>query len=190
MAQDSDSIIIGCWVAFFVYWLVSALRVKATAEKQSRWSALRHRIPVGLSWFLLAYRGSLPPPLNSPMTPRTDFTQFIGAAICLAGLLVTIWARRTLAGNWSSDVTLKQGHELVKAGPYRFVRHPIYTGLLVMSLGTAMDNGHLRAWLALVVMFIGFWIKLSQEEQLMLRYFPDAYPAYRKQVKALVPFVI
>jgi protein-S-isoprenylcysteine O-methyltransferase Ste14 len=190
MAKDADHIIIGCWVAFFVYWFISALKVKVTAEKQSRRSALRHRIPIGLSWFLLAYRGPLPSPLNAPLTPRTDFTQIIGAAVCVAGLLVTLWARRTLAGNWSSDVTFKQGHDLVKAGPYRFVRHPIYTGLLVMCLGTAMDIGHLRAWLALVVMFIGFWIKLTQEETLLLRHFPDAYPAYRKQVKALVPFII
>ena len=126
----------------------------------------------------------------SPLTPRTDTTQIIGAAICLAGLLVTIWARRTLAGNWSSDVTFKQGHELVKAGPYRFVRHPIYTGLLLMCLGSALDIGRLRGWLGLVLVFVGFWIKLKQEETLMLQHFPDDYPAYRKQVKALVPFVV
>jgi protein-S-isoprenylcysteine O-methyltransferase Ste14 len=189
MAKDADSIIIGCWVAFFVYWLISAQKVKAIAEKQSLPSALRHRIPVGFGWWLLAYRG-FPPPLNSPLTPRTDTTQIIGAAICLAGLLVTIWARRTLAGNWSSDVTFKQGHELVKAGPYRFVRHPIYTGLLLMCLGSALDIGRLRGWLGLVLVFVGFWIKLKQEETLMLQHFPDDYPAYRKQVKALVPFVV
>jgi protein-S-isoprenylcysteine O-methyltransferase Ste14 len=106
------------------------------------------------------------------------------------GLVVTIWARRTLAGNWSSDVTFKQGHELVRRGPYRFVRHPIYTGLLVMGLGTAVNTGRLRCWLGIVVVGIGFWIKLKQEERLMLRHFPDEYPAYRKQVKALVPFII
>jgi len=189
MAKNADSIVVGCWIIFFVYWLISAQKVKAVAEKQSRLSALRHRIPVGTSWVLLAFRG-FPPPLNSSLTPRTDFTQIIGAAVCVAGLLVTVWGRRTLASNWSSDVTFKQGHELVKAGPYRFVRHPIYAGLLVMCLGTAMDIGQLRTWLALVVMFVGFWIKLKQEETLLLRHFPDAYPAYRKDVKALVPFVI
>lgn len=103
---------------------------------------------------------------------------------------MTIWARKILAGNWSSDVTLKQGHELVKAGPYRFVRHPIYTGLLLMCLGAAIDIGLLRAWLGVALVFVGFWIKLNQEETLMLRHFPDDYPTYRKQVKALVPFVI
>jgi protein-S-isoprenylcysteine O-methyltransferase Ste14 len=118
MAEISDSTIIGCWAAFLLYWLISAQKVKAIAEKQSLASALRHRILVGLGWWLLAFQG-LPPPLNSHLTPRTDLTQTIGAAICVAGLLVTIWARKTLAGNWSSDVTFKQDHELVKAGPYR-----------------------------------------------------------------------
>jgi protein-S-isoprenylcysteine O-methyltransferase Ste14 len=78
----------------------------------------------------------------------------------------------------------------VKAGPYRFVRHPIYTGLLVMCLGSAIEIGRLHCFLSLVVVGLGFWIKLKQEESLMLRHFPVEYPVYQKQVKALVPFVI
>ena len=190
MGNSADSIILGCWVTFFVYWVTSALKVKAIAEKQSLGSVLRHRIPIGLSWFLLAFQGRLPSPLNSHFTPRTRFTQILGAAICLVGLFVTVWARRTLAGNWSSDVTFKQNHELIQAGPYRFARHPIYTGLLVMCLGTTVDVGRARTWLAVVVMLIGFWIKLRQEETLLRRHFPDAYPAYQKQVKALVPLLL
>jgi protein-S-isoprenylcysteine O-methyltransferase Ste14 len=151
---------------------------------------VQHRIPIGLIWFLLAYRGPLPLPLNSPLTPRADLTQILGAAICVSGLLITIWARRTLAGNWSSDITFKQDHELIRAGPYHFVRHPIYTGVLVMGLGAALAIEHLRVWLAVGVMFLGFWIKLKREEALLLRHFPVTYPAYQKQVKATVPFVL
>jgi protein-S-isoprenylcysteine O-methyltransferase Ste14 len=189
MAKISDSIVLGCWIIFLAYWLVSAFTVKRTAEPQRLLSALAHRVPVGLGWFLLAYQ-ELPPPLNLMLMPHTDWARVIGAAICVFGLFVTIWARWTLAGNWSSDVTFKQGHELVKTGPYHFVRHPIYTGLLVMCLGSAIEIGRLRCFLSLVVVGIGFWIKLKQEERLMLRHFPAEYPAYQKQVKALVPFVI
>jgi protein-S-isoprenylcysteine O-methyltransferase Ste14 len=189
MVAISSHIIVACWITFLVYWLFSAQRVKAIAEKQSLLSALAHRIPVGLGWWMLIY-WRFPPPMNLKLIPRTDLTLLAGAAICVYGLWVTIWARRTLAGNWSSDVTFKQGHELVRTGPYRFVRHPIYTGLLAMSLGTAIENGQLRCFLAIVVVGIGFWIKLSQEERLLLRHFPDDYPAYQKQVKALVPFII
>jgi len=189
MAMTPDSILLGCWIVFLAYWLMSALAVKRTAEPQSLLSAMAHRIPVGLGWFLLAYQG-LPPPLNLVLIPRTDWARVIGVLVCMFGLCVTIWARQTLGGNWSSNVTFKQGHELVKTGPYRFVRHPIYTGLLVMCLGSGIEIGRLRCFLSLVVVGIGFWIKLKQEERLMLRHFPDEYPNYQRRVKALVPFVI
>jgi protein-S-isoprenylcysteine O-methyltransferase Ste14 len=187
MAKISGLIVIGCWIIFLAYWFISAFRQKPLAEGQSWAATLAHRIPVGLGWFLLAYPG-LPPPLNRVLVPHTSWALTSGAAICGFGLFVTIWARWTLAGNWSSDVTFKQGHELIRTGPYRIVRHPIYTGLLVMALGTAM--GPLRCWLGIVVVGVGFWIKLRQEERLMLRHFPNEYPAYQKQVKALIPFVI
>ena len=186
MVTISNEIIIACWLTFLVYWLISAFRVKATAEHQSEVSAAAHRIPVGLGWFLLAFQG-LPPPMNLVLVPRTDWALAIGVVICVLGLFVTIWARWTLAGNWSSDVTFKHEHELVKSGPYRFVRHPIYTGLLLMCLGSAIEIGRLRCGLSLVLVGLGFWIKLKQEEKLLLRHFPDTYPAYRKQVSALVP---
>ncbi|HEV2693044.1 MAG TPA: isoprenylcysteine carboxylmethyltransferase family protein [Verrucomicrobiae bacterium] len=189
MPTASDHIIIICWLTFIVYWYLSAQKVKTSVEKQSLESALRHRLPVGLGCWLLAYR-KFPAPLNSPLTPCTNLTQFTGAAICVCGLLVTIWARRTLAGNWSSDVTFKEGHELMRTGPYRFVRHPIYTGLLLMCLGSALDIGQLRGWLGLLLVFLGFWIKLKQEETLLLRHFPGTYPVYRKEVKALFPFIL
>ena len=189
MVELSGHIILACWITFLAYWLISARRTKVIAEKQSRLSALAHRIPVGLGWWLLAYP-RLPPPMNLVLLPRTHWTVVMGIVTCVYGLSVTIWARRTLAGNWSSDVTFKQGHELIRTGPYRFVRHPIYTGLLIMSLGTAIEIGRLHCWLSIVLTSLGFWIKLTQEERLLLRHFPDEYPAYQQQVKALVPFVI
>jgi len=189
MEKITGAIIIGCWIIFVGYWLISAPGQKATAERQTLLSALAHRIPVGLGWILLVYR-RWPPPLNRILTPHAGWVLVSGAVICMFGLWVTLWARWTLAGNWSSDVTFKREHELVSTGPYRFVRHPIYTGLLVMCVGSAIDSGRLPAWLGVVVVGIGFWIKLNQEERLLLRHFPDTYPAYRKRVKALVPFVI
>jgi protein-S-isoprenylcysteine O-methyltransferase Ste14 len=189
MTTITGLIILGCWIIFAGYWLISALRVKAIAERQSVGSALAHRIPLGFSYILLAVR-HWPPPMNLPVTPQADWARAMGSLVCVLGLFVTLWARWTLAGNWSSDVTFKQDHELIKTGPYRFVRHPIYTGLLIMSLGTALDFSKLHCWLALPLMTAAFWIKLRQEERLMLRHFPDDYPAYQKQAKALVPFII
>ena len=189
MEQTANGIVIGCWVYFVVYWMISAAHGKKILERQSLASALAHRIPIALGWWLLVFR-RFPPPMNWQAIPHTDLFLVLGTAICISGLYVTIWARRTLAGNWSSDVTFKQGHELIRTGPYRYVRHPIYTGLLIMCVGTAVEIGALRCWIGAVVVTIGFWIKLSQEERLLLRHFPEEYPRYRKEVKALVPWLI
>jgi protein-S-isoprenylcysteine O-methyltransferase Ste14 len=189
MTAISSDIIITCWTIFVTFWWVSAARTKPIAEKQSLQSALAHRIPVGLASWLLAVP-KFPPPLNHVVLPRNVFSQIIGVVICVGGLSVTLWARRILAGNWSSDVTFKHGHELVRTGPYRFVRHPIYTGLLLMFLGTAIYIGELRGFLSIPLVTIGFWIKLRQEERLLRQHFPETYPIYQQEVKALVPFVI
>ena len=124
------------------------------------------------------------------LTPATYEMLLAATAVCIAGLLITLWARFTLAGNWSSTVTFKQGHELIRRGPYRFTRHPIYTGILVMAVGVAMESGRACAWCGVGLWVLGLWIKLKQEEALMLQHFPDQYPAYQKEVKALVPFVL
>jgi protein-S-isoprenylcysteine O-methyltransferase Ste14 len=183
-----NRIIIACWCFFFLYWLMSALRTKPIAEMQSPSSALAHRLPVALGWWTLAVPGL--GPLSRQILPHTSLLQIMGSVICVWGLVFTIWARRTLAGNWSNDVTFKRDHELIRTGPYRFVRHPIYTGLLVMAVGTALAVGQLRGPVSVLLFAIGFWIKLRQEERLLVRHFPDAYPAYQHEVKALVPFVI
>lgn len=182
-------IIIACWWIFFIIWLISAFRTKRIAERQSVESALAHRIPVGIGWWLMLFP-KWPGLLGRQVIPRTALLQVISAAICVLGLIFTLWARQTLAGNWSSDVTFKQDHELIRIGPYRIVRHPIYTGLLVMFLGTAMFIGQVRGGVSLLLITIGFWIKLRQEERLLLRHFPDTYPVYQREVRALVPFLI
>ncbi len=102
---------------------------------------------------------------------------------------MAIWSRKTLGVEWSQDVELKQGHKLIERGPYRFMRHPIYTGHLLMGLGTAIASGLLIAFVGVASFAIGFWIKLRQEERLLLRGFPDEYPAYQSRVKALIPYL-
>ncbi len=113
----------------------------------------------------------------------------MGVAICALGLSVAIWSRKTLGTEWSRDVEFKRGHKLVQGGPYRLMRHPIYTGHLLMGLGTAITSGSLIAFAGLTSFALGFWIKLNQEESLLLRSFPNEYPAYKTRVKALIPYL-
>ena len=87
-------------------------------------------------------------------------------------------------------MAFKRGHELVEKGPYSVVRHPIYTGMLIMVLGTAIVAGALAQIVAIVFVFVGFWIKMKQEEALLVTHFPNEYPAYQKRTKRIIPFVL
>ena len=109
---------------------------------------------------------------------------------CSAPLRLALWARRTIGGNWSSVVTLKQDHELIERGPYRFVRHPIYSGFLLMAVGTAILHARAGEFVFCGFLLLGLWFKLRAEEDLLTRHFPDSYPQYRRRVKALIPYVL
>jgi protein-S-isoprenylcysteine O-methyltransferase Ste14 len=87
-------------------------------------------------------------------------------------------------------VTFKQDHELIESGPYALARHPIYTGLIVMALGTAINYGRAIGFVLLVALCGGLWGKARQEERVMSRHFPDAYPHYKMRVRAIIPFVL
>lgn len=175
-----------CWVLLVVYWNVSARSVKPAAEPQSLAARLA-RMPVWLGFGLLLVAWARP--FGIAAIRRTALSDSVGVAICAFGLFVAIWSRKTLGTEWSQDVELKRGHKLVQGGPYRFMRHPIYTGHLLMALGTAIASGLLVAFAGLAAFAVGFWIKLNQEESLLLRSFPDDYPAYRTRVKALIPYL-
>jgi protein-S-isoprenylcysteine O-methyltransferase Ste14 len=179
-------LILACWTSLGFYWNVSARTIKSAAERQS-FAARLARMPVWLGFILFV--AAWVHPFGLIVIRRTVFLDSIGVAICALGLFVAIWSRKALGAEWSRDVELKQGHKLVECGPYRFMRHPIYTGHLLMGLGTAIASGLLVAFVGLALFIGGFWTKLNQEERLLLRSFPDEYPAYKARVKALIPYV-
>jgi len=179
-----------CWMLFAVIWLLAAFATKKTVYKESRVQRLRYIIPLLLGWFLLAKGRRLSDPLNHRVIPHVDALAWIGAVLCIAGLIFCVWARFTLGRNWSGVVTLKGGHELITSGPYALVRHPIYTGLLTMFVATVIVLGHIAGLIAVPFVFVSFWVKLRYEETLMLKKFPNEYAAYQQRVKRLVPFVL
>lgn len=105
------------------------------------------------------------------------------------GVAFAIWARVFLGGNWSSAVTIKADHELVRNGPYALVRHPIYSGTLLALLGTSIVFHAMRGLLAFGVAFLALRIKSRREEVFMMQEFGAEYVGYMKTVKALIPFV-
>jgi len=181
--------IIVCWAVFAAYWAAAAASTKRTAQRQNWESRVWYGLLLVLAFALLLGAAPLDP-LTRRVVPPIPALEVLAALLCAGGLILAIWARRTIGANWSGLVTLKRDHELVTRGPYRYVRHPIYSAILAMFLATALAIGQLGALVGFVLCFASFWIKLRQEEALMMQHFPDKYPAYRARVKALVPFVI
>lgn len=183
----SSQIIAGCWTIFLLFWTVSAFFVKPTVERLKSSAAIRGAIVLAIVIvLLLARRGYA---LRLFPLPPTALRSGVAAVICVLGLLLALWARVTLGRNWSATVTFKEGHELIRTGPYGLVRHPIYTGFLLMIIGTVIFIGRIEGVILVAVVTAGFWIKLRAEERLMATHFPTEYAAYKAKTKALIPFV-
>ena len=121
--------------------------------------------------------------------PVAPIWQRVGLALTILGLAFAVWARIHLGRFWSGRVTLKEDHKLIRSGPYAFVRHPIYTGLLTAGSGTVLARGTLAALVGLALIGLAFWMKIRAEENLLTSHFGETYREYRRQVAALIPFL-
>src|SRR6266699_1409442 len=179
-----------CWLVFVAIWVIAAVSTKRTVYRETRAQRLRYWVLLVIAYLLLLYGRRLPYPFNLGIIPHVAPTAWAAAVLCVIGLAFAVWARVTLGRNWSGVVTLKEGHELVERGTYRLVRHPIYTGMLIMFFATARVQSHLAGFAGVLLMFASFWIKLGHEEGLMLQQFPERYAAYQQRVKRIIPFVL
>lgn len=177
------------WIGFIVYWLVAAIGVKKPIRRTAWWQRYLTRAviiaAVVLSLRAARFRQALERMATGQHSPEV---QAAGLALCACGLAFAVWARLHLGRNWGQPMTLKEGHELVTTGPYRYVRHPIYTGILAGSAGSWLVIG--TPWLlALAVTGVYFVISARTEEKIMAERFPQQYPEYKKRTKGLVPFM-
>jgi protein-S-isoprenylcysteine O-methyltransferase Ste14 len=168
--------------------MVSSIRIKAAVRRESIASRLAHVIPLLVGGVLIGWREMPWGALNLRLWPQSLLAYWIGLALLIAGLTFAVWARVHLGRNWSGSVTVKEGHELIRSGPYTYVRHPIYTGLITAVLGTAISSGTVRAALGLVIITLSLVRKLHTEEAFMRDTFPGEYQRYCAQVPALIPF--
>lgn len=177
------------WMAVGLVWLITGFTTKRTVRTQAAGSRLIHAGTMILAFLLIFDSDLAVGPLAWRFVPKTPLISYIGVCLTLAGLAFAIWARFFLGKNWSSSVTVKEDHELMQRGPYGLVRHPIYSGLLLGMLGTALAVGQLRGLIALVLATVALRMKSSIEESFMVEQFGSRYDEYRRNVKALVPFV-
>ena len=173
------------WAAWALYWAFSAagrFRV-VKAEGSSRF---HYRVPLVLA--ALALLGPrLWPELDGRIIPETVTGEVLGTVLLALGLGLAVVARVHLGVHWSGRIALGADHHLVRSGPYRFMRHPIYSGVLLAFAGTAVAFGDWRSVVALAIAVAALWTKLRREERMMAARFAGEYADYQARVAALVP---
>jgi len=171
------------WLVFWIYWLASAVSAKASVA-----GGIQRRLPMtgltALSVFVVVrvFRGG-------GLAVHSPILGAIGTVLFVSGLGFAIWARVHLGTNWGMPMTQRVEPELVTSGPYRFVRHPIYSGLLLAVVGTALATNFLGLAVA-VILGAYFYYAATVEERNLVAAFPTAYPAYREHTKKLIPFLL
>jgi protein-S-isoprenylcysteine O-methyltransferase Ste14 len=191
MAALQD-IVLACWTAFLVYWIISASSAKPTQETKRHFGSLwLNAGRLALIFLFMEGFGLLMPvyPFAVVFAPRSQAIQIVGVAMVVLGLIIAVLARRMLASNWSSHIDLKKGHELITTGIYSVVRHPIYTGILLMTLGTSLFKGTVGLLIFFLIMLAFMLFKIKEEEELLMEHFPEEYPGYKRRAKALIPFI-
>jgi protein-S-isoprenylcysteine O-methyltransferase Ste14 len=174
------------WTVLAVVWLVARIGIKKAKQRESSSEFVLHAIPVLVGFVLLFAKGNWGW-LNYRGLPDVPAIWMTGLALTMLGIGISIWARLTLGRNWSSVVTLKQGHELIRTGLYRWIRHPIYTGLLLAMFGTAMCKGHLRGWIGVAIVAATFYFKARREERFLRQEFGAGFEEHARQTGMFLP---
>jgi protein-S-isoprenylcysteine O-methyltransferase Ste14 len=175
------------WILFGVYWLVSAFKRKKTKQRENWGQRLRYVLPLVVASYLLSRPEAHYGWLGARFVPASDAVGWVGVLLTAAGVAIAFWARWHLGTNWSGVVTLKEGHELIRTGPYRTIRHPIYTGILLALLGTAVNLGEVRGLLALAIAWLSFYIKARREESFLTQEFGPGFAEHRRQTGMFLP---
>jgi len=192
MSHFSGLFILWCWALFFLFIALSAFSVKRTVEiaRGWKWSWLA-MIPLAAA---LLFRGHVrlwpAGALGMTLWRRTPGVGAVAALLALLGLVMALWGRIALGRNWNIHPGLKENHEFIERGPYACVRHPMYSGLCLMLLGTVIWFGNGAGFIFFLACFLGTWWKLRAEEKLLTKQFGEGYLQYKARVKALIPFVL
>ncbi len=177
------------WWGWAICWYVTSFSASAPKRVQNPGARLFYVFELVIAFALFSYPRLGVGWLGLRIVPRSESLFVIGAILLVAGLAFALWARMHLGGNWSGQVTLKEGHRLIRTGPYALVRHPIYTGLLLAMVGTAVAIDEYRGVLAVLIALQSFVRKYRLEERWLTEEFGSEYEQYKLEVKALVPGV-
>jgi protein-S-isoprenylcysteine O-methyltransferase Ste14 len=173
-------------MVFVVVWLVAWFKTKRTQERMGFGSRLLYGVPVFIGSYLI-FGDHVPGWLQRRIVPQNVAVEILSVLLTAAGIGFAIWARFYLGENWSSAVSIKVDHQLIRTGPYAWVRHPIYSGILLATIGTALARREPRGLFAVILLWLGFWIKSRMEERFMRKTFGNEYQEYSRTTGALIP---
>lgn len=177
----------GPWIVFVLYWAAGALKTRRTVTQESLASRFGILLLELLGFFLL-FSGAA----GISMLGRRVFAQTIagataGVVVTWIGIAIALWGRWHLGQFWSARVTLKEGHKLIRTGPYAFFRHPIYSGLDLAAIGSALAIDQWRSVAGVVLIILGYWIKARKEESMLSTQFGEAFEKHCRGTGFLIP---
>jgi protein-S-isoprenylcysteine O-methyltransferase Ste14 len=175
------------WAIWVVLWLLMAFFSKSTKRRETPGQRFEHLLPA-LCGFLLIFReGTGAPWLTRAIFPDNPVLMLACVLMTVLGLLFAVWARLALGSNWSGTVTIKANHQLIQSGPYRFIRHPIYTGMLAALLATAITQRLVTGLVGFAVVTFALYRKARREESFLAQEFGEAFVEHRQHTGMFLP---
>jgi protein-S-isoprenylcysteine O-methyltransferase Ste14 len=175
------------WGIWAIWWLAMAFFSKSTKRRESPMQRIEHLVPALLGFCLVFREGFGGPWLERVVIPEIPMLVLICTIATVLGLSFAVWARLTLGSNWSGTVTIKTGHQLIRRGPYRSIRHPIYTGMLAALLATAITRGLLSGFVGFAFVFLALYRKARREESFLSQEFGDGFVEHRQHTGMFLP---
>jgi protein-S-isoprenylcysteine O-methyltransferase Ste14 len=175
------------WWLFAGVWIVMVFGLKRVKKRETGWERMQHLAPLAVGFWLVFRRTGSGQWLHYRLLPDVPGTWWTGVGVTALGVGFAIWARLALGTNWSGTVTLKDDHELIRNGPYRWIRHPIYTGILVAVLGTGIIRGQVRGLLGFAIILVTFFLKARREERFLRQEFGDGFEEHARRTGMFLP---
>ena len=175
------------WIAWGILWLLMAAWSKPSKRREFPLQRLEHVIPLVIGFMFIYNRNFAWGWLAHRIVPESSAVTMIGLFLTAGGLLFAVWARIALGGNWSGTVTIKSGHNLVRRGPYKWIRHPIYTGILISFVGTILLRGEVRAFFGFALVLLALYRKARREERFLSDEFGEGFAEHTRNTGMFLP---